>query len=125
MSLDLLVGDLEEFLSGVNGQMVKDIYDLLWESTPVDTGYARSRWQGDYDGEGYGVVYNDADYIIYLNNGSSEQAPAGFVQAAIEEGRQAEYDEGFFLREEPGDEPFVIDPGPVDPDPDAEPPDVG
>jgi hypothetical protein len=69
--------------------------------TPVDTGYARSRWRLDTvpnSGLTFKVSYspylfnllskdfvvsNDADYIKYLNAGSSIQAPAYFVEQAI------------------------------------------
>jgi hypothetical protein len=68
-------------------------------NTPIRTGYARSRWTIDYR-KSYTVKYdvsnpsllfsefkytisNDAPYIIYLNRGSSRQAPAFFIEATI------------------------------------------
>ncbi len=75
--------------------------------TPVDTGYARANWQitigapassaveiggaplalalESYDPERDGAVFitNNAKYIRRLNAGHSQQAPAGFVEAAI------------------------------------------
>jgi hypothetical protein len=50
----------------------------LSAATPVDTGYAKSRWRQ----EGKAIV-NDADYIDRLNAGSSKQAPAYFVEATV------------------------------------------
>ncbi len=52
--------------------------DLVAE-TPVDTGYARSRWKTAEVGEVF-VTTNDAPYIEHLNAGSSKQAPAHFVE---------------------------------------------
>lgn len=50
----------------------------LQSSTPVDTGYAQSRWriQGN-------KITNDADYIRNLNDGTSKQAPAHFIERSI------------------------------------------
>lgn len=75
--------------------------------TPVDTGYARANWQitigvpatgevpaggaplalalESYNPERDGAAFitNNAKYIRRLNAGHSQQAPAGFVEAAI------------------------------------------
>lgn len=91
----------------------KDFLYALWEElvdlTPVDTGKARASWfisggapttkelpSGNYGypsrpeldryKRNYTKWYltNTAPYIKYLNNGHSEQAPAGFVQMAMQ-----------------------------------------
>lgn len=43
------------------------------------------------DGTDVSVIYisNNLEYIQYLNEGSSAQAPAGFIEAAVEAGRSA------------------------------------
>ena len=67
---------------------------------PVDTGWAQARW-----GEpAYGGVYEERDagltieqgssiepyeYIERLNEGSSQQAPAGFIDVNAENGERA------------------------------------
>lgn len=77
--------------------------------TPVDTGRARGNWQtaigqttedeklmADPVGEGESVLrhvgfyqivflFNNVNYIIYLEDGTSEQAPNGMVQLTLEE----------------------------------------
>lgn len=59
----------------------------LAAATPVDTGYARSRWRLSPDGKDY-AVSNDAPYIGRLNHGTSRQAPAHFVEkTALKFGR--------------------------------------
>ena len=132
MSLDRVAGELEAYLDQVNRAMFVDCYERLWDATPVLTGYARSRWQGFYDGEGQAVIENDADYIQYLNAGTSEQAPAGFVQKAIAGALGVDYSEDEFDFEGPegtadlgplGGE-LDIPPGPVSPNKDEPPPDV-
>lgn len=79
------------------------------QKTPVDTGRARGNWQvtvgtpaeGELAVTGrvepassglaalkpFDVVYivNNVDYIIYLEGGSSGQAPAGMVAVTVEE----------------------------------------
>lgn len=57
---------------------------LLREVTPVDTGFARSRWTNRKNvllpG---GVIENDAPYILFLNQGTSRQAPAFFIERVL------------------------------------------
>lgn len=84
-------------------------------STPVDTGRARANWQVSLgqpvqesldatdpgggptmaknanvinQARGDAVIYlsNNLDYIVSLNQGSSSQAPAGFVEDAVAQG---------------------------------------
>lgn len=52
--------------------------------TPIDTGFARSRWVRAELGPHIHVV-NDAAYIMRLNDGWSAQAPAGFIERCIDE----------------------------------------
>jgi hypothetical protein len=59
-------------------KLLDKIVEKLQDATPVDTGYAESRWQHD------GVkITNDADYIDDLNGGHSEQAPAHFIEKTV------------------------------------------
>jgi len=81
-------------------------------ATPVDTGRARANWRASsgssdfktyesvdfnsaltqaravIEGDRTGVIYitNNLDYIGSLNDGSSAQAPAGFVEQAVQIG---------------------------------------
>lgn len=76
------------------------LMSALISNTPIKTGYARSRWtlqevstytvkyeaqykQGAFFREFKISLSNDAPYIIYLNQGSSKQAPAYFIEATI------------------------------------------
>lgn len=56
----------------------KIIEDLRTE-TPVDTGNARDSWVAKPTRDTM-VIENTAEYIRYLNEGSSKQAPAHFVE---------------------------------------------
>lgn len=88
---DLRVASLEAFAD-------------LRRATPVDQGFARNSWQIGYSvnfvdaskGEGEGRsslppsntaqtihITNGTDYIGRLNDGSSVQAPANFIESAV------------------------------------------
>lgn len=94
--------------------------DRLVDATPVDTGHARSNWvlsvgtpftgvDGSKDAvseaaqdagraavskyrlsQGPVLLSNNVEYLAILNEGSSTQAPAGFVESAIEAAQAAE-----------------------------------
>lgn len=93
------------------------VHNLILKSVtlknPVDTGFSRQNWQsglspnddvvGNYgpaygfpevppnldDLKAYAVTYlwNNTPYIVYLEEGHSEQAPEGFVELALEEAK--------------------------------------
>jgi len=66
---------------------VATMVDDLVAATPIDTGLARASWNVDKKGEVFNVK-NDVDYIQYLNQGTSEQAPARFIETiALQYGR--------------------------------------
>lgn len=98
----------DKFEKAINTDIDKLIEDTVKETvvdlkqvTPKDTGYASSRW--DYyksqelrfsfslqnkfliklSKESVLYIENDAEYITYLNAGSSRQAPAFFVEQTI------------------------------------------
>jgi len=61
--------------------------EALARVTPVDTGYARSRWthsiEKDYNDNLVGIIDNDAPYIGILNKGHSRQAPSLFIEKTL------------------------------------------
>jgi len=59
-------------------EMSEDLKDYLKDETPVDTGYAKSRWRLRRDS-----ISNDADYIDVLEDGWSKQAPKGMLKPAL------------------------------------------
>ena len=82
-----LFGDLFDHLANFTQQEVEDTSkDLFYEirrRTPVDTGNARDSWEFHKDANGDISIVNDVDYIIYLEEGSSQQAPSGMVRTSI------------------------------------------
>jgi hypothetical protein len=61
--------------------------DTLRKVTPVDTGNARSSWENEIlfkDGAvDEAEITSDADYMVFLNDGSSRQAPAFFIEQVL------------------------------------------
>jgi hypothetical protein len=76
------------------------LYEAIVENTPIDTGYARSRWTY-YEEDVIRISFsfknplfikltdtrwvfsNDASYIQYLNEGWSKQAPPRYIEQTI------------------------------------------
>lgn len=59
---------------------VKNLVEELRQNTPIDTGLARASWKTEDSLVGIDVK-NTTDYIEYLNQGSSKQAPAYFIES--------------------------------------------
>lgn len=61
--------------------------DQLVIVTPVDTGKARSGWgvikSKTIFGSQVGEIFNNVEYISYLNNGHSKQAPEFFIEKVL------------------------------------------
>jgi hypothetical protein len=62
-----------------NEPVARSLMEELVLRTPIDTGLARASWSMIPVKNGYDIV-NNVDYIEYLNQGSSAQAPAFFVE---------------------------------------------
>lgn len=59
----------------------------LKEATPVDTGFAKASWSKTKSSKGH-IIENTAEYIQHLNQGTSKQAPAHFIESiALRYGR--------------------------------------
>ena len=108
-----IIGDLEGAIARVTRKVSLDVTANLVETTPVDTGWARANWipsvgqpsespvgskesisvveqalgktkvAGFKDISQKVFITNNVPYITDLNDGTSKQAPAGFVQNAI------------------------------------------
>lgn len=105
-------GELAARVGLVRDRLTLGVHRRVVLETPVDTGFHRASWNasvGQPDestpgegGDSYGVpsaptgfpgadaytpgwVSNAAPAIVFLNEGSSQQAPAHFVQRAIED----------------------------------------
>jgi hypothetical protein len=110
-SLADIANSVEAFATGSKNRFLLKLWNDLVDSTPVDTGAARSNWtitplrpsafMNARDGTQYPrpsepdiaqhsktwgtwFIVNNSPYITYLNDGSSKQAPAGWINAAIQ-----------------------------------------
>lgn len=59
-------------------KVMKRLVNNLKERTPIDTGAARDGWKINK-----GKIENEVDYISFLNEGYSKQAPARFIEATL------------------------------------------
>lgn len=94
MKVNIVVNGRAAAIAAMRKQILKEEADLaekeierlkqnLAAATPVDSGEARSRWKvKSIFGKAY-VVYNDSPYIGKLNQGSSSQAPARFIEKVV------------------------------------------
>jgi hypothetical protein len=62
-----------------------ECFNLIVERTPVDTGFCQDGWEIEAAEEGTFIIYNRTEYVSYLEDGWSKQAPSGFVRISIEE----------------------------------------
>ncbi len=113
--LDAVANRLAVGIGGLMGKVVSAIGEDLVPATPVLTGFARANWRPSINAPSSGAltfldptgaatiekirnvakrvrvgdtvfIVNRAPYIGDLNAGSSPQAEAGFVEAAVESG---------------------------------------
>jgi hypothetical protein len=72
----LISSKVEEQLTEESGVILQELKD----HTPVDTGNARDHWFLHKDTKDVVSITNEVPYIENLNAGSSQQAPAFFVE---------------------------------------------
>jgi len=60
----------------------EDLLVNIKELTPVDKGRAKAGWDKVTTNE-YSTIFNDVEYIVFLEEGSSTQAPNGMVKVSI------------------------------------------
>jgi hypothetical protein len=83
--VDRMVRELENGLSSVKQEFARRLLAKLHEATPVRTGYTRSRWVIEVDGPLISVTNDAGETVMRLNDGSSRQEPAGFIERCIDE----------------------------------------
>lgn len=65
--------------------LCNEIFDLIVSRTPVDTGNCQAAWQIYFSDENTCEISNSVDYVSYLEDGWSKQAPNGMVQITLDE----------------------------------------
>lgn len=72
------VQELQERVKNAQALSIKNAVVALKAATPVDTGEARDGWRYEDN-----AIVNDAEHIAFLNEGSSKQAPAHFIEQTL------------------------------------------
>ena len=62
----------------------EELYDLVIELSPVDTGNFRDSWELNELAEDIYELYNPVEYASFLEDGWSSQAPRGVLEVALE-----------------------------------------
>jgi len=75
---NLLKKEIEEKANIIAKNKLNKIVSDLKEATPVDTGFARDHWKLDKNS-----ISNTTEYIQYLNQGTSKQAPEYFIEKTL------------------------------------------
>lgn len=105
-NLDGLTENVAATADIVQRKAALDLFGELIQTTPIDTGRARAGWSMDArkgedvpppkasayrpknpvppKGAPFILVFNNVEYIVRLNEGHSTQAPARFVQIAVD-----------------------------------------
>jgi len=85
--MDRIRKEVQQLANVEIDELVNYAVDQLQIVTPVDTGEARQGWlteeRRQLDGYRGAVIANDVEYISYLNNGSSQQAPSFFIEQVL------------------------------------------
>jgi len=86
----VIINDIEKTLGRATIDVIKEINTIAKDTTPVNTGYAKSRWRtvGRYKlGDTMNVIKNDATYIGMLDGvkgkPTSSQEPAGIINPRL------------------------------------------
>jgi hypothetical protein len=70
--------EIEAQIKNAGKGTIPNLIALLSVATPKDTGEAAAGWHQEGD-----TIVNDVDHIENLNEGSSEQAPAYFIEKTL------------------------------------------
>lgn len=73
-----LISEFNSILEKATEIKADQLVKVLQENTPVDTGKAQAGWYHDKK-----TIRNDVDYLSFLNDGSSEQAPTHFIERTL------------------------------------------
>jgi hypothetical protein len=77
ISVTVELGDVPDDVASL---VMDDLFNLIVDATPVRTGFAQSHWKMADN-----VISNDCDYISFLEDGWSDQAPDGMIGPALEQ----------------------------------------
>ena len=79
-----VLGDNVLNLEDIFKRRVLELFEAIKRSTPVDTGVARRSWRLVFNVQSKGTlearIFNGIEYIVWLEVGSSKQAPLGMVR---------------------------------------------
>lgn len=75
-----IMKDIDKKSKNFVSAVMDDVKRVAADETPVDTGHARRGWRRKSK-----EVLNNVEYIEYLEDGHSKQAPSGIARPTIKE----------------------------------------
>ena len=66
-------------------QLCERLFDRIVDRTPVDTGACRDAWEMYFEDEDTCIFSNGVEYVSFLEDGWSKQAPRGMIQITLDE----------------------------------------
>lgn len=72
--------------------IAQKLFDRLVIGTPYDTGNCLDNWEIDYIDVNSVEIWNDTEYISYLEDGHSKQKPNGWIEDTLNKYREIMYD---------------------------------
>ena len=82
IDLNNFASKLESESAETTRRIGEDLFVSIKDLTPVKTGRARDGWKNVSNRE-YTTIFNEVEYVVYLEEGTSTQAPNGFVKVSI------------------------------------------
>ena len=70
--------EYDKLVDSKKKKLMDGLVGALKEATPVDTGEARDGWRHTDS-----AIVNEVEHIRYLNEGTSKQAPAYFIEKTL------------------------------------------
>jgi hypothetical protein len=70
--------EFSRFEKDNKSKILNSLINRLIEATPIDTGNAKENWKLESN-----KIINETEYISYLNEGSSQQAPRFFIEKTV------------------------------------------
>lgn len=86
-TISQLQKELDEWSIESANEFIDDLYDGVRNKTPVRTGTAKAGWEKDHLTKlgDDGGVYNDVEYVKYLEDGTVHMAPVHMVKRTLSE----------------------------------------
>jgi hypothetical protein len=85
VKLTLINTNQERIDSETWAEICQEVFDLVVETSPVDTGAFQDAWELNQIADDIWEIFNPLEYASFLEDGWSNQAPNGVLEPALNE----------------------------------------